>query len=69
MPDDLKITIDELQRRMKAGEGFLFLDARSPEAWAESDVMMPQAIRVPVEKFEEHLYEIPKASPIVAYCT
>lgn len=69
MPDDLRITIDELQRRMKAGEGFLFLDARSAEAWAESDVMMPQAIRVPVEEIEGHLYEIPKASPIVAYCT
>jgi rhodanese-related sulfurtransferase len=69
MPGDLRITIDELRRRMDAGEDFTFIDTRNPQAWAQSDVMLPEAIRVPADKFDEGLYEIPKNKPIVAYCT
>ena len=69
MPDDLRITIDELRRRMEAGEDFAFIDTRNPQAWAQSDVMLPEALRVPLDKLEEHLYEIPKNKPIVTYCT
>jgi len=69
MPDDLRITIDELRRRMEAGEDFAFIDTRNPQAWAQSDVMLPEAIRVLADRFEERLYEIPKNKPIVAYCT
>jgi rhodanese-related sulfurtransferase len=69
MPNDLRITIDELRRRMEAGEDFTFIDTRNPQAWAQSDVMLPEAIRFPADKFEEHLDEIPKNKPIVAYCT
>lgn len=69
MSDDLRITIDDLRKRTKAGEDFMFLDARNPEAWAESDVMLPNARRVPLDAFEQHLYEIPKTRSIVAYCT
>jgi rhodanese-related sulfurtransferase len=54
---------------MKQGEEFEILDVRNPKAWAESDVMIPQAVRVPLDSFEEHLYDIPKNKPIVAYCT
>ena len=69
MADDLRITIDKLRRRMEAGEDFAFIDTRNPQAWAQSDVMLPEAIRVPVDKLEEHLSEIPKNKPVVAYCT
>jgi len=69
MSDDLRISIDDLRRRMKAGEEFAFLDVRNPTAWAESDVMLPNARRVPLDEFESHLYEIPKNKQIVAYCT
>ena len=60
MSDDLRITIDDLRKRMKAGEDFTVLDVRNPTAWAESDVMIPNARRVPLDDFESHLYEIPK---------
>ena len=69
MPDDLRITVDELKKRMEAGEDFVVIDTRNPQAWAQSDVMLPEAIRVPVDNLEEHLREIPKAKPIVTYCT
>jgi len=54
---------------MEQGEDFEILDVRNPQAWAESHVMIRQAVRVPLDSFEEHLYDIPKNKPIVAYCT
>jgi rhodanese-related sulfurtransferase len=69
MADAPRITVDELKRRMEAGENFVLIDVRNPQAWAESDTMLPEAIRVPMDKLEEVLPRIPKDKPIVAYCT
>jgi rhodanese-related sulfurtransferase len=69
MADALRITVDELKRRMEAGEDFVLIDTRNPQAWAESDSMLPEAIRLPMDKLEENLSKIPKERPIVAYCT
>ena len=69
MSDDVRITVEELRKRMQAGEEFRFIDTRNPRAWAQSDVMLPQALRVPLDSFEEYLQEIPKNKPLVTYCT
>jgi rhodanese-related sulfurtransferase len=52
-----------------AGEDFTVIDTRNPTAWAESDTMLPEAIRVPLDKLEDNLPRIPKNKPVVAYCT
>ncbi len=64
-----RITPDELRRRMDAGEDFTVIDVRNPKAWAQSDVIIPEAIRVPLENLEQNLQRIPKNRPVVAYCT
>ena len=69
MADALRITVDELKRRMEAGEDFTLIDVRNPQAWAESDTTLPEAIRVPPDKLEENLPRIPKNRPVVTYCT
>jgi len=69
MTDAPRITVDELKRRMEAGENFVLIDVRNPQAWAESDTMLPEAIRVPMDKLEKVLPSIPKDKPTVAYCT
>ena len=69
MADNPRIGIDSLRKRMETGEDIVFIDSRNPEAWAQSDVMVPKAIRVPVDDLEKHLHEIPKGKTIVAYCT
>jgi rhodanese-related sulfurtransferase len=69
MADALRIRVDELRRRMEAGEDFTVIDVRNPQTWAQSDVMLPEAIRAPLEKLEENLPKIPKNKPIVIYCT
>jgi len=69
MPEAPRMTIDELKRRMDTGEQFTIIDTRNPQAWAESEVMMPGAIRMPIDELANHLPQIPKSKPIVAYCT
>src|SRR5579864_1848936 len=64
MPDNLRITVDELRKRMEAGEDFTIVDTRNPQAWAESNEKIPEAIRV-----TDNLSDIPKNKPVVAYCT
>lgn len=69
MPEAPRITVNELKKRMDAGEDFTVIDVRNPQAWAQSDTMMPDAIRVPIDDFKRHLSEIPKSRPVVTYCT
>jgi rhodanese-related sulfurtransferase len=69
MADAPRITVEELKKRMDAGEDFTVIDGRNPTAWAETDTAIPEAIRVPLDKIEENLPRIPKNRPLVAYCT
>jgi len=69
MPEAPRITAVDLKRRMDAGEDFIVIDTRNPQAWAQSDVTLPGAVRVPIDEYERYLYQIPKDRPVVAYCT
>jgi rhodanese-related sulfurtransferase len=69
MADAPRITPDELKRRMEVGEDFTIIDVRNPNAWAQSDAIIPGAIRFTLDKLEESLPRIPKNKPVVAYCT
>ena len=69
MADAPRITVEELKKRMDAGEDFTVIDVRNPTAWAETDIAIPEAIRVPLDKIEANLPRIAKNRPVVAYCT
>ena len=69
MAEAPRISVQELKKRMEGGEDFTVIDVRKPEAWSESDTMIPEAIRVPLDKLEENLQRIPKVRSVVAYCT
>ena len=69
MPDDLRITVDELRKRMDEGEDFTLIDTRNPQAWGGSGEKLPDAIRVPLDALEQSISRIPKDRPAVAYCT
>ena len=69
MADAPRITVEELKRRMDAGEDFTLIDVRNPNAWAETDTVIPEAIRISLDNLEENLPRIPKNRPVVAYCT
>jgi sulfur-carrier protein adenylyltransferase/sulfurtransferase len=69
MADASRITVQELKRRMDAGEDFTVIDVRNPKAWADADTVIPEAIRVNVDELGQSLPRIPKNKPVVAYCT
>ncbi len=69
MSDAPRISASELRKRMNAGEHFVFIDTRNPQAWGESDSEIPGALRIPVAEAEQHIAELPRNKPIVAYCT
>jgi rhodanese-related sulfurtransferase len=69
MPDEIRISADELERRIKAGEEFTILDVRNAGAWAEARNTAKDAIRVPLADADQIIPTIPTDKPIVAYCT
>jgi rhodanese-related sulfurtransferase len=64
-----RVTVYEVKERMDRGEQFTFVDTRNPQAWGESDVKLPGAIRVPADELEQHLDEIPRDRAAITYCT
>ena len=64
-----RISAEDVMGRMARGERFVFLDSRNPTAWGQADTKLPGAIRVEADRVRDHLKEIPRARPIVAYCT
>ena len=69
MAEAPRITVQELKKRIDAGEDFTIVDVRNPQAWSESDTMIPEAIRVPLDQLEGNLPRISKGRSVVAYCT
>jgi rhodanese-related sulfurtransferase len=69
MAEAPRITVNEVQKKIDAGEAFTFIDTRNPQAFSESDTMLPGAIRLPLDQLEEKLPSIPKNKPVVTYCT
>jgi rhodanese-related sulfurtransferase len=67
--DVTRVTVDEVKQRMDRGEQFTFVDSRNPQAWADSDKKLPNAIRVPANELDQHLDEIPKDRAVITYCT
>ena len=64
-----KLTPQEVKARMDRGEAVAFIDARNPQAWQKATTKLPGAIRVPADDVADHLGEIPRDRPVIAYCT
>jgi rhodanese-related sulfurtransferase len=64
-----RVTVDEVKERMDRGEVFTFIDTRNPQAWAEAQTKLPDAIRIPADEVEKHLDQIPRDRTAITYCT
>ena len=69
MAEAPRITVNEVKKRMDAGETFTFIDTRNPQAFSESDTILPGAIRLPLDQLDKKLPSIPMNKAVVAYCT
>ena len=64
----LRISVDELKRRLDAWESVTLLDVRNAGAWKASDVKMQGAIRIDGPQVHADP-SWPKDRLTVAYCT
>jgi rhodanese-related sulfurtransferase len=64
-----RISPEEVNARVLAGEPIIFLDSRNSKAWSESDKKVPGALRVPADDVESSLHSINRESTVLAYCT
>jgi hypothetical protein len=64
-----RITVDEAKRRLDSGEAVVFLDSRADDAWRNAETQIPKSVRVPPDRIEGHLDDIPRRGLIVPYCT
>ncbi len=64
-----RITVAEVKKRLDRGEKIFFIDTRSPDSWAASDVKIKGAVRIHYIEMKQRLHEIPRDRMIVTYCT
>lgn len=69
MSDTPRISVEELKRRMDAGQHLTIVDTRNPQAWQDAETTLPGAIRVTADDLKKNLKEIPKKNAVIAYCT
>jgi rhodanese-related sulfurtransferase len=68
-PDMQKLPVEDVKRRLDAGQPLIFIDARSDESWSGSDVQVPGSIRVPPDRADEFVGVIAPEATIITYCT
>ena len=64
-----RISAEEVNARVLAGEPIVFVDARNPHAWSESSRKIPGALRITAEQIPQQLDKIARDATVVAYCT
>jgi rhodanese-related sulfurtransferase len=61
-----KISSQQALSQQQAGDGFVFLDVRTPEEFASGRV--PGAVNIPVGQLSSRLAELEKDDRLVVYC-
>lgn len=66
--EDIRIGVKEANAAFESGDA-VFIDARSPDAWAASDLQIPTSIRITKEEILDKLEKVPRNKEVIAYCT
>jgi adenylyltransferase/sulfurtransferase len=61
-----EISVQELKRRLDAGEPLQLIDVREP--WECEIVALPQARQIPLQQLPNRLQELSKEGEVVAMC-
>ena len=64
-----RITVEELRRRLEAGEPLTIVDLRHPMDFESDPYVIPGAIYIPAEDLPDRHQEIPRDRETVLYCT
>ena len=69
MTDSLRITKEDVRRRMDLGEEIVFIDVRNPGPWERAARKIKGATRIALNELDKRIESIPKNKPVVTYCT
>lgn len=64
-----RLTVADVKELLDRGEPIVFIDSRNPIAWGSSKVMLPGALRIPIDEVERHLPTLPRDQRLIVYCT
>jgi rhodanese-related sulfurtransferase len=64
-----RITVEELRRKLEAGENPVILDLRSKEELEQDPLVIRGAVHVLLEEIEQRQHEFPHDRDIVVYCS
>jgi rhodanese-related sulfurtransferase len=65
-----KVTVEEVAEVLERKNGRVtIVDARSADAWNDSDVKAGGAVRIPPDEAEKHIADVRRDDYIVVYCT
>jgi rhodanese-related sulfurtransferase len=63
------ISVEDAWRLLEEGANPFFLDTRNEKHWGQSDVKIPNAVRIWRDELATRLDEVPRGRPIITYCT
>lgn len=66
--ENIRITAEELRKRMSAGEQFTIIDARNPQAWGGATDKARTAVRIEAHS-NQPLPQLQRDKAVVVYCT
>ncbi|MFL6227310.1 MAG: rhodanese-like domain-containing protein [Pyrinomonadaceae bacterium] len=63
-----RISPAEAWRIVEVGRAPVFLDTRNAKHWSQSDVQIPNTLRIWRGELEARIGEVPRGRPIITYC-
>ena len=64
-----RLTVADVKGLIDRKEPITFIDSRNPIAWGSSNVILPGALRIPIDEVERHLQKLPRDRRLIVYCT
>lgn len=64
-----RLTVADVNDLIDRGQPIAFIDSRNPIAWGSSKVILPGALRIPIDEVERHLATLPRDRRLIVYCT
>lgn len=63
------LTVADVNDLIDRAQPIAFIDSRNPIAWGSSKVILPGALRIPIDEVERHLTTLPRDRRLIVYCT
>ena len=64
-----RLTVAAVKELIDSKQPIAFIDSRNPIAWGSSNVILPGALRIPIDEVDRRLEELPRDRRLIVYCT